>query len=396
MTESEPDLFDNEDSSAENESDLSSEAAGRAVLTGTDWTTETVLNQVRRQNIQLNPRFQRREAWTPERQSRFIESLMLGLPVPQLVLAERQDQHGRFIVIDGKQRLLSLRRFGALEDGDEFEQLKLRGLQIRADLNGKSLADMQKDDELTGDVAAFENQTIRTVVVRSWPNESYLYRVFLRLNTGSLPLSPQELRQALHPGPFLDFADLYSSESKPLQKVLGISQPDFRMRDVELMVRFFAFNLYLPQYRGNLKSFLDSTCSQLNDAWEQSESAIIERATRLDSAIDITFRIFGNDAFRRWSYDRYLGPFNRAVFDVMVYYFTIPEISQAALAVPSAVVDRFKKLCDSDIEFADAIQTTTKSIGAVVSRLAKWGAALSQATKITITVPRLVDGNILV
>src|ERR1035437_9473823 len=59
-----------------------------AVIAATDWTAETLLSQLRQGHILLNPHFQRREAWTPGRQSKFIESLFLGLPVPQLVLAE--------------------------------------------------------------------------------------------------------------------------------------------------------------------------------------------------------------------------------------------------------------------------------------------------------------------
>lgn len=83
------------------------------MVTSTDWTTETILNQLARGNIQLNPRFQRREAWTQVRKSRFIESLFLGLPIPQLVLAEQRGRRGAYLVIDGKQRLLALRQFAA-------------------------------------------------------------------------------------------------------------------------------------------------------------------------------------------------------------------------------------------------------------------------------------------
>jgi Protein of unknown function DUF262 len=79
-----------------------------AVVTGTDWTTETVVSQLKRGNIQLDPRFQRRDAWKRDRKSRFIESLIVGLPIPQIVLAESKRERGRFIVLDGKQRLLSI------------------------------------------------------------------------------------------------------------------------------------------------------------------------------------------------------------------------------------------------------------------------------------------------
>ncbi len=113
--------------------------ADGAALWSTDWTAETVLSQLRRGNIDLNPSFQRRSAWAESKQSLFVESLMLGLPIPQLILAEDRNRKGSFIVIDGKQRLLAIRRFAA-EDGDDgFTPLKLKGLSERHDLNKKTL-----------------------------------------------------------------------------------------------------------------------------------------------------------------------------------------------------------------------------------------------------------------
>jgi hypothetical protein len=89
-------------------------------------------------------------------------------------------------------------------------------LTLRPDLNGKTLSDLETDPSFAGDVREFQNQTIRTVAIRSWSDENTLYRIFLRLNTGSVPLPPQELRQALHPGPFVKFVDLESGASLAL------------------------------------------------------------------------------------------------------------------------------------------------------------------------------------
>src|SRR5712692_6218467 len=102
---------------AESEDDLQAidpSVLGQAVVFGTDWTAATLIDQLRRGNIKLDPIFQRRDAWTAPRKSRFIESIVLGLPIPQLVLAEAKDDKGSFIVIDGKQRLLSLQQFAGI------------------------------------------------------------------------------------------------------------------------------------------------------------------------------------------------------------------------------------------------------------------------------------------
>jgi hypothetical protein len=92
------------------------------------------VRQLDRGNININPSFQRRDAWTAARKSKFIESLILGLPIPQLVLAENKNQKGSYVIIDGKQRLLSLRQFSAKAGDQVYTQLKLVDLDIREDL----------------------------------------------------------------------------------------------------------------------------------------------------------------------------------------------------------------------------------------------------------------------
>lgn len=247
--ESTNDQFESED-----DSDLGTPSLLEGVVvTDSDWTSETVLNQVDKGNIQLNPRFQRREAWNDKRKSKFIESVLLGLPIPQLVLAEQKGARGKYLVIDGKQRLLSLMRFaGSATDG----KLKLSGLEVRSDLNGKTWDDLQSSPELADDVAAFENAQIRTTTIRGWNDERALFLIFHRLNSGSVALSPQELRHALHPGPFIDYVFDFTESSDTFIRILGKNgKPDFRMRDVELLIRFIGFKVRLASYRGDLKNF---------------------------------------------------------------------------------------------------------------------------------------------
>src|SRR5581483_1245089 len=279
-----------------------------------------------------NPEFQRRDAWTPSRKSKFVESLILGLPIPQLVLAENKRQKGSFIVIDGKQRLLSLRQFAATAEDKIYSSLKLSGLEVRSDLNGKTLRDLEATPANAEDLTAFQNQTIRTVVIKNWPNESVLYLIFLCLNTSSVPLAPQELRQALHPGPFLKFVDKRSGESKGFKKLLKLTRPDFRMRDAELLVRYFAFKNFITTYRGNLKEFLDNTCETLNSDWEAVQTQVATQVDELENGIQTTFEIFGEeDAFRKWDGAAYERRFNRAVFDIMLFYLSQPAIRKKAI-----------------------------------------------------------------
>ncbi|WP_344112829.1 DUF262 domain-containing protein [Kribbella alba] len=378
MSLSDGDTFEIDPSDeSEDDSNARAEDASNAVVAATDWTAETILNQLRRGNIELNPSFQRRDAWTVDRKSRFIESLMMGIPIPQLVLAERPGQRGRYIVIDGKQRLLSLAQYAGFLDGSARNSFTLSRLTLRPDLNGVNFAKLQDEPVWNNDLNALENSTIRTVVIRNWPSEEYLYLVFHRLNTGSVPLSPQELRQALHPGPFTDFVDKYSFESMSFRAALGLRGPDFRMRDAELMTRAFSFLYFLEDYSGNLKQFLDLTCKSLNARWDAESDRIVDSAHSLDKAIDACIEIFGQNVFRRYVGSSYENRFNRAIFDVQVLFLADPKVRVKALKQAAATRSAFEKLSASSA-FAEATTSTTKSITATYTRLALWSKSLTE------------------
>ena len=381
----------NNEPEAEGEEDLASldtATFSQAVVFATDWTAETILLQLEKGNIWLDPGYQRRDAWRPDRKSRFIESLLLGLPIPQIVLAEAKGRKGSYIVIDGKQRLLSLRQFAAKPDAP-YKPLALSGLSVLTRLNGLTLHDMESDPRLQADVSSFQNQPIRTVVLRNWPSEDFLYLVFLRLNTGSVQLSPQELRQALHPGEFVTFTVERSAQSRGLQKFLRIQAPDFRMRDVELLVRFYAFHIFIDIYNGNLKWFMDMTCLTLNKNWGSDKALIKSAADDMDAAIEVTFELFGDDcAFRKWEGDRYQTRRNRAVFDIMLYYFSKEDIRLRSIERKEHVVEAFRRLCGNP-EFVRTLEVTTKSITATQLRLTAWGNALSAAIELPIRIPQI-------
>lgn len=385
---------------SDDEEPISASSVTEAVVTDTDWTTETILSQLKRGNIQLNPRFQRRDAWNNTRKSRFIESVTLGFPIPQLVLAESRTRRGTFIVLDGKQRLLTLRQFAegstmSASAPGEFRHLTLSGLDIRKDLHGYDLARLEEDPNRIDDLNSFLNQTIRTVVVRRWPNENFLNTVFLRLNTGSVALSPQELRQALHPGDFSNFLDDFTAQNTQIQRALRNKGPDFRMRDVELLLRYFAFHLQLPLYRGNLKAFLDETVALINSMWTSMQDAVNDIAERFAASVDALFAIFGDYAFYRWDAEnsRFERRFNRALYDAMMYHFAAAETRDQALAQADDVVSALKELCTSDVEFLRSIQTTTKSVGATFYRINTWGQTLARVldTEIAEVVPNQAD-----
>src|SRR6266481_2026408 len=109
------------------------------VVSSRDWTVDTIVRQIQQKNIDLDPAFQRRNAWRDHRRSRLIESFILGFPVPQLVLAENPRQRGRFIVIDGKQRLLTIASLFLDSYRNYWNVPRFTGLKVLTDLNDVSL-----------------------------------------------------------------------------------------------------------------------------------------------------------------------------------------------------------------------------------------------------------------
>lgn len=353
--------------------------ADGAALWSTDWTAETVLSQLNRGNIDLNPSFQRRSAWSENKQSLFVESLLLGLPIPQLILAEDKRKKGSYIVIDGKQRLLAIRRFASEGDDTGFKPLKLKGLKEREDLNRKMYKDLLSDEELSEDLAAFQNASIRTIVIRNWKSEAYLWEVFLRINTGSVQLSPQELRQALHPGPFSNFVDDISAESAGLRSALKLKEPDFRMRDAEVLLRYLAYKNFASEYLGNLKLFLDETTRRFNDTWEQSQPLLEMQIQELEAAFTFTEEVFGPENYlRKWNGEHFEPRKNRAVFDIMLHFFGDPTLRAALAGKSNEIVSEFKRLCTEDADFLASIERTTKTNEANSNRFNKWAVALSK------------------
>lgn len=387
----EPDHFNDEgpvefaELPAENEVEADSLRGFReVVLYATDWTTETIVSQLRRGNILLNPSFQRRDAWNIQQKSRFIESLILGLPIPQIVLAEDQKRRGKFIVLDGKQRLLAILQFWGFGEGSK-NAYSLAGLELRTDLARKDLDDLKADPDREDDLNALLNQPVRTVVIKNWPNVDFLHVVFLRLNTGSVKLSPQELRQALFPGGFSDWIDETAVRSRAIKRLFKLEEPDYRMRDIEVLARFLAFRFFLQKYRGRMKGFLDSAFEAFNTDWPSWQGRLEAAVSDFEAASDSLVEVFGSAVGRKPGAKQ----FNRAVFDFLVFYASEQAVRGAMTAAPEEVRRVFQRLFD-DPAFRSAIERDTAGIPNTVERLSKWGRALGGAIGMDLPVPSAV------
>jgi hypothetical protein len=349
----------------------------QTVMYVTDWTTETVISQIVKGNILLNPRFQRRDAWTKIRKSQFVESILLGLPIPQIVLAESLDDPGRFVVLDGKQRLITLMQFvgeGGESDNNKFS---LRGLEVLDHLNGLTFDQFSNDPALATYLRQFSNYSVRSSIVRNWGDPALLDTIFVRLNSNSVQLSPQELRQALNPGPFSDFIDDSSANSLGLKSLLGIKKPDFRMRDAEILLRLLAFSFNVGQYSGNMRAFLDDFASHSNANWGAIEQDVRRRLVEIEAAIECGLDLMGDAFGRRSAKGTFQQVRNRAVLDVQVFFLEIPAVRHSLAGRGAEVISAFHEVSSNE-EFTKAVEATTKSIDAVFTRFQMWAEALGR------------------
>jgi len=355
-----------------------------AVVSPTDWTTETIVTQLKRKNIDLSPRFQRRDAWKRDRKSRFIESLIIGLPVPQIVLAEAKDNRGKFIVLDGKQRLLSILQFWGLGEGAN-NSFSLSALPLRPDLKGVSFTQLSTDSAFEGDYNSLCNQSIRTVVIRNWQHSSFLHAVFLRLNTGSVQLSPQELRQALLPGEFSEWVDEAAAVSPGIRQLLNLTGPDPRMRDVEVLSRYLAFRFFADTYPGRMKAFLDRAFETMNEEWDGYKDKVISAAEEFEEGVASLVSSLGTRVARKPDSPQ----FNRAIFDALIYFHSQPGVRELLRGKAKELRAAYEHLFVEDSDFAVAIESDTAGTPNTTARMTIWAERLSAVAGTTIHAPNL-------
>ncbi len=339
--------------------DVSVDQEPDLVVYSRDWTIATIINQIEQKNIDLNPAFQRRNAWDDGRRCKLIESLVAGLPVPEIVLAEDPVKKKAFIVIDGKQRLLTIAGF-VDPTIDYWIKDELRNLKLRKDLNGKTYAQLNTEPALANAFREFMNADVRCTIISNFKTTDALYDIFYRLNTGSVPLSTQELRQVLHKGEFANYLISITNNQQPIQRVLGLRKPDPRLRDVEIVLRFIAIILFGNRYRGNLKKFLDEIMGDITIAWGEYEPKVANTYVQLNQAIENLTVVLGAHLIgRKFVNGSWETRFNKVLFEVEAYYFRL--IPSEKLSDGKAQFVKGLQQLFEDSEFRSSVESTTKT-----------------------------------
>lgn len=356
--------------------DLSTEGLKDIAVFSRDWTVETIVSQITKGNIDLNPKFQRRNVWTDAKKSAFIESLIGNIPVPEIILAENPHKKKSFIVVDGKQRLLTIAGF-INPQINTWDKPQLKQLKMFNDLNGKTFDKLGQDPN-----RYLTNASLRCSVISNYQNEDVIYQIFYRLNTGSVKLSSQELRNVLHSGEFTNFLFKTTNSQTSLHKVLNINAPDARMRDMEILLRLLAFEVFPNHYTGNLKNFLDIATQSFNE--DTSRLKIL--CDKIDHTIETLVDIFGDfkTVGRKYKEGQYETRFNVALFECLVCCFNKVKNSDITPQKNVKFKQNFQELCTTDRNFLSSIESSTKNIANYKIRYTKLIKVINESYDITI------------
>jgi uncharacterized protein with ParB-like and HNH nuclease domain len=218
-----------------------------------DFTLEVLHQKWKEGEIRI-PDFQRRFVWKQVQASKLIESFLVGLPVPAVFLYnERKTQY--YFVIDGQQRLKSIFYFLEGYFGEESQGqrrvFRLAGISPESRFSGKTFDELRDEDK-----RKLKNAVLRSFVVQQLDpgDDTSMYHIFERLNTGGTLLTNQEIRNCVYDGSFIRFLD-ETNKLNAWRKILGKETLDTRKKDIELLVRFFAMR-DISGYAKPMKDFL--------------------------------------------------------------------------------------------------------------------------------------------
>lgn len=320
---------------------------------GVDFDVRGLVTRLQEGEIIIPP-WQRDFVWTPKMASAFIESLLLGLPVPGIFLARDPDTK-EFYIVDGQQRLRSLMGFyeGNFPQGSGDRRFALTGVAPR--FKGMTYNDLKELDR-----RELNNSLIHaTVVKQDFPvdDDTSLYQIFKRLNSGGRPVNPHEIRRAVYQGALMDEIERLNDNSH-WREIVG--KPSLRFRDREMILRFMAMLHMGDKYSSPMEEFLNvfvQTNRNPDEAWMRDTSDLFERTVKAfaESMGNSAFRVIGGRVV------------NAAVFDSM----SVALATRIKLnGIPSdAAIQEVHNHLISDEAYFDAITQGTSQERSVERRL---------------------------
>ena len=240
-----------------------------------------------KRNILFVPEYQREFTWDEKRSSKLIESILLGLPIPFIFVAENGD--GAWEIVDGSQRIRSIHAF--IENN-----LELSGLESLTNANGITFQDLENSRQ-----GKFLDTALRFIILSEETTDDVKKDMFERINRGSDLLKPMEKRKGIYTGSFTKFIYDYVEESEDFSRLIKVDKwLEKRQEKQELLLRFFALSenkKYQSGISGSLADFLDNyldkknkELSLLND--KELEAKLSEYRKQIDSVNAVVKEVF--------------------------------------------------------------------------------------------------------
>lgn len=358
----------------------------RRILTKVEQPQLSALwHKYKKGRLVVQPEFQRKYVWDRKKASRLVESALMGIPLPIVYLSEEPD--GRTHVIDGQQRLTSFFSFfdGTLPGGSAF---RLTGLQAFPDLERKAFADL--GDEFQ---EKLQDYGLTTITFLKESDADLKFEIFERLNSGSVALNDQELRNCVYRGSFNSLLKELAADPE-FRRLVGLRSEEARMRDIELVLRFVAFhNQTYLNYRPPMKRFLNH---EMEERRSLSDARAAEIRAAFKTAVANVHTVLGEHAFKRYYRGDERNPngrweekkFNASLYDVLMVTLAREDRNRLTRNA-DAVREALLHLLTEDEGFTQSILLSTSSAQAVTKRFDMWRTALSDALAGDSVEPRL-------
>lgn len=268
----------------------------------------------------VKPELQRKYVWDKVEASRFIESILLGLPVPSIFLAQSGSQK---LIVDGYQRIMTVYDYmrGIFSADQKVFRLS-NSEKINARWRNKAFSELSTDDQ-----RKIKSTTIHAIIFEQKKPENddtSLYQVFERINTSGRTLTPQEIRNCVYQGSFNTML-FEINENKTWRKLFGTEESDSRMRDLEYILRFFTMKtgdiLDTESKQISLKKALNDF---MKTHKEDNPTDIQRFKEEFDTTVQLVYDHIGKDAFRNYTRGKFSKKFHPAIFDaIMVAVFLL-------------------------------------------------------------------------
>lgn len=316
---------------------------------GADYPVDMLVNRMISGEIFV-PEFQRGYVWNLRLASRFIESLLLGLPVPGIFLAT-DPKSRKLIVVDGQQRLRTLEYFVNGVFPQTEKRFRLRGVQQQFD--GLTYTELP-----SADATELNNAIIHATIVKQdepSDDQSSIFYIFERINTGGLQLTAQEIRSCLYFGRFTKLLQELNAVSEWRDIYGKINQ---RMRDQELILRFLALYYRSGKYKRPMKGFLNTFMADHREVSGQRSREFRDLFYR---SVSFARTAIGKGVFRPQR------NFNAAVFDSVMIGIA-RRLASGSIPRDTTVKDRYRALL-RDNSFIDATSRATADEETLAERL---------------------------